>query len=104
MDQSTINKFGSTIKHVKELVKWKYRLSELPVRQLNYEFISNFEFYLKSEKNIGNNIVEKHFNSLNRVLKEMVKQGMLRSNPFANLKIRRITPIELFYLRKSCKR
>lgn len=35
LDQSTINKFGQTFKHVGEFIKRKYKLSELLVRQLN---------------------------------------------------------------------
>jgi site-specific recombinase XerD len=96
LDQSTINKFGSTVKHVEEFIKWKYHLSELQLRQLKYAFIADFAYYLRTEKNIGNNTIEKHFNNLNRVVKEMVKRGTLRTNPFTDFKIHRITADRTF--------
>lgn len=41
-------------------MKWKYKLADISLSQLKYEFITDFEFFLKTEKNIENNTVAKH--------------------------------------------
>ena len=37
-------------KHVKEFIMFKYNLEDMEFRDLNYEFIKDFEFYLKTVK------------------------------------------------------
>lgn len=95
-EKSTFNRFASTINHIKAFILWKYNLSEIYLKQLKYPFIADFEFYLKAEKKNGNNTIEKHIQNLKRVISTMVKRGAMKTNPFADFKIKRIIVDRLF--------
>lgn len=84
----TVRKFHTTLLHLTSFIKWKYNTPDISLSQLKYEFITDFEFYLKTEKNIGNNTVAKHIQNTNRVINECVDKAWLSSNPFINFSVK----------------
>lgn len=84
----TVRKFHTTLLHLTSFIKWKYNTPDISLSQLKYEFITDFEFYLKTEKNIGNNTVAKHIQNTNRVINECVDKVWLSSNPFINFSVK----------------
>ena len=84
----TVRKFHTTLLHLTGFIKWKYNTSDISLSQLKYEFITDFEFYLKTEKNIENNTVAKHIQNTNRVINDCVDKGWCTSNPFVNFKVK----------------
>lgn len=84
----TVRKFHTTLVHLKAFVKWKYKLEEISLSQLKYEFITDFEFYLKTEKNIENNTLAKHVQNINRVINDCVDKAWCVSNPFVNFSVK----------------
>ncbi len=84
----TVQKFKTTLLHLTSFVKWKYKTSDISLSNLRYEFITDFEFYLKTEKNIANNTVAKHIQNTNRVINDCVDKGWCKSNPFVNFSIK----------------
>ncbi len=84
----TVKKFHTTVLHLTSFVKWKYKTSDISLSQLKYEFITDFEFYLKTEKNIGNNTVAKHIQNINRVINDCVDKAWCTSNPFVNFSVK----------------
>ncbi len=84
----TVRKFHTTLLHLTGFIKWKYKTSDISLSQLKYEFITDFEFYLKTEKNIENNTVAKHIQNTNRVINDCVDKGWCTSNPFVNFKVK----------------
>ena len=84
----TVRKFHTTLLHLTAFVKWKYKTSDISLSQLKYEFITDFEFYLKTEKNIANNTVAKHIQNTNRVINDCVDKAWCPSNPFVNFSVK----------------
>lgn len=46
----TLERYETSFRHAQEFMRWKYKIDDIDIKQLNYEFISNYEFWLKSEK------------------------------------------------------
>ncbi len=40
--------FTTAYKHLKDFIKWKFQQNDLPITQVDFAFISDFEFYLKT--------------------------------------------------------
>jgi hypothetical protein len=51
----TMTCFGTTIKHTEDFLKWKYQATDIDIKKIDHEFVTSFEFYLRSEKKCGNN-------------------------------------------------
>lgn len=83
----TLTKYITTLKHLTDFLKWKYRISEISLSKLKYEFLPDFEFYLKTEKNIEHNTAAKYIKNVKKVVNECVDKGWLQINPFSRFKI-----------------
>jgi UDP-N-acetylenolpyruvoylglucosamine reductase len=75
--KATWVKYNTTQKHITEFLKWKYRRSDINIKELCFEFITDFEFYLKSEKNIDVNTNAKYIKNLKKIIKECVCKDWL---------------------------
>lgn len=91
-ERTTWVKYKTTEKHVEEFIRWKYPLSDISLRSLKYEFVTNFEFYLKSEKNLSVNSYGKIIKNLKKIIHECVAKDWLDKDPFMLYKVKHIDP------------
>lgn len=72
--------------HVQEFLKFKYRIDDLEFRELNYEFIKDFEFYLKTVKNISNNTALKYISNFKKIVLRAIDKEIIAVDPFKRFK------------------
>jgi predicted transcriptional regulator len=51
----THERYCTALKHTKEFIEYKYRVSDFPIRQVNHEFITEFQYYLKTVRKCAHN-------------------------------------------------
>jgi site-specific recombinase XerD len=83
----THTKYITTVTHLENFLKWKYKVSDINLNQLKYEFLADFEFYLKTEKSIEHNTTAKYIKNTKKVVNDCLAKGWLKMNPFTNYKI-----------------
>ena len=86
--KATWVKYNTTQKHITDFLKWKYRISDIDLKGLKYEFITDFEFYLKSEKSIDVNTNAKYIMNLRKIVHECVAKHWLDKDPFMGYKLK----------------
>ena len=86
--QATWVKYNTTQKHLQEFLKWKYSVTDIDLTKLNFEFINDFEFYLKSQKNIDVNTNAKYIKNIKKVVRECVAKNWLDKDPFMAYKVK----------------
>jgi len=47
---STLTKYKTCLKHTRSFIEAKYRKADMELEDLNFEFISEFSFWLKTER------------------------------------------------------
>lgn len=66
---STLKNFKTCLAHLKSFL-WKFhRKSDINLTKIERPFLNDFDFYLRSQSNIGNNSAVKHTKSLSKILK-----------------------------------
>jgi len=98
----TLGRYKTSYDHTKAFIEWKYKTSEFDINQLDYEFISEYAFWLKSEKCLGHNTAMKYLTNFKKIVIICVKKGWLMRDPFSNFQIslrevnrEALTPVEL---------
>lgn len=86
--KATWVKYETTLKHITAFLKWKYSLSDIDIKKLNFEFVTDFEFYLKSQKNIDVNTNGKYIKNLKKIVRECVAKDWLAKDPFMAYKVK----------------
>lgn len=72
--------------HVHQFLKYKYEIEDLEFRELNYEFIKDFEFYLKTVKNISNNTTLKYISNFKKIVLRAIDKDIISVDPFKRFK------------------
>lgn len=89
----THERFVISRKHVKEFLMFKYNLEDMEFRDLNYEFIKDYEFYLKTVKNCNNNTALKYITNFRKIVRRAINKEIISSDPFKNF-IRKKTKLK----------
>ena len=69
-------------KHLAEFIEKRYKVSDIALRELTPAFISDFELFLKTEKNHCNNTVWSYMMPFRKIIYMAVNNGLLQRDPF----------------------
>ncbi|KAF2518836.1 site-specific integrase [Flavobacterium salilacus subsp. salilacus] len=89
--QSTWNKFRYIRTDVQDFIKHRYSKTDLLLKDLDYSFIVEFEFYLKTEKNQKQVTINKALQRLKKVVNTAVIAKLIETSPFIQHKPKKVT-------------
>jgi site-specific recombinase XerD len=82
----TAKRYRTALWRTEEFIQWKFKQSDREITKLNYEFITDFEFYLKSVRKCGHNSAMKYITNFRKVVNICIKKGWLNRDPFYGFK------------------
>lgn len=85
--EATFGKYRTTLDHTISFLKWKYGRLDIEVSNIGYGFITEFEFWLKSQKKCNHNTTIKYISNLRKIINLCIKNGWLTKDPFAGFKM-----------------
>ncbi|MCT3768999.1 site-specific integrase [Elizabethkingia anophelis] len=88
--QQTWDKFDYIFSDAENFIRFYYKKADLKLKDLDYSFISEFEFYLKTEKKHKQITVNKSLQRLKKVIKQAVISKYMESNPFEEHKPKKV--------------
>lgn len=80
----TWKKFEYVCNHVTSFISFKYNRKDYPLDRLNQQFLNDFEYYLKTEKDQKQVTVNKVIQRFRKPIKLAVSEGYLNHDPFVN--------------------
>ncbi|WP_237739822.1 site-specific integrase [Pedobacter arcticus] len=102
----TMKNYYTTEKYLKEFVAKQFKKEDLYLTELNYEFITLFEYFLRKhqpvdhQKGMTNNGVMKHLERFRKVIRLGVKMEWLDKDPFVMFKLK-FNKVERGFLTKE---
>jgi site-specific recombinase XerD len=69
-----------------EFVKFKYKRSDLPIKEMRIPFVNEFYHHLRTKRNLIQNTAMKRVRDIKQVMDYAVMQEYLIANPFASFK------------------
>lgn len=78
----TYKRYNTSLEHTKEFIKLKFKKSDFEILKLNYEFIAEYEHYLRTIRKCGHNSTMKYLSNFKKVVLLCVKKGWLSRDPF----------------------
>jgi hypothetical protein len=82
----TVTNWKITQGHLKEFLKKKYKRMDIPFKDLDVPFLTEFDFYAKTVWKCGNNATLKHIQRIRKVVGLAVISGFLEKDPFLGFK------------------
>jgi hypothetical protein len=85
--KATYTKYRTTLDHTISFLEWKFKRSDIEISSINYNFITDFEFWLKSVQNCNHNTTIKYISNLRKIINGCLKNGWLVKDPFIGFKM-----------------
>lgn len=83
----TLERYETSLKHTRAFLEWKYKVSDLDIRKLDFEFITDYEFWLKTVRHCGHNSAIKYLNNFRKIVKRCIQNGWLPGDHFIGFKM-----------------
>jgi site-specific recombinase XerD len=83
----TVERYATSYKHTQDFINWKYGALDLCIIDLDYEFMSEYAFWLKSIRRCNHNTTMKYLANFKKIVLICVKNKWLPSDPFENFKL-----------------
>lgn len=78
----TLERYQTACSHVKEFIKLKFDRDDLTFTSLNYEFIKNYNHYLRTKRACSNNTSLKYISNLKKNVLRAVAKDIIPKDPF----------------------
>ena len=85
--KSTYNRYYYLRVRLSEFLTEKYHLSDIPLREINYQFIRDFEMYLLTVRENKQSTIAQYLINLKKIVELAYKNEWIFKNPFMNYKI-----------------
>lgn len=84
---ATVKRYDTTLEHTRSFIAWKYKQADINIKSIAYDFVNDFEFYLKSEKKCNHNSTIKYIGNVRKIVNYCLKSGWIPKDPFFGFKM-----------------
>jgi site-specific recombinase XerD len=86
----TLDRYNTCRDHVRAFICWKYRMEDIDIKRLNFEFATDLEFWFKTQRKCSHNTTLKYISNLKKIVNGCIRKGWLIKDPFAGFKMTKI--------------
>ena len=84
---ATLERYKKSLDHTTSFMEWKYGVSDMDIRKMDFEFVSQFEFWLKTFRNCNHNTTIKYIANFRKIVNHCIRSGWLEKDPFVGFKM-----------------
>ena len=84
---ATLERYKTSFDHTKSFMQWKYKTNDMDIKKLDYEFVSQYAFWLKTVRNCNHNTTIKYISNFRKIVNRCIKNGWLIRDPFFGFKM-----------------
>lgn len=85
--KATYDKYDLTYRRLEEFMKFKYKISDIPLRDIKNIFVVDFENWLMSTHNYGKNTRAKFLQRFHSIILIAKRNNWIKADPFADFTI-----------------
>lgn len=85
----TYERFVTAKSHVRDFISFKYGTADIEFRELNFEFVKDYELYLKTVRKISNNTALKYIANFKKIVLRAIDKEIIITDPFKKFKSRK---------------
>lgn len=90
--EGTYDRYVTARSHVEEFILFKYKRNDIEFQELNYEFVKDYELYLKTIRSCNNNTTLKYIANFKKIVFRAIAKGIISSDPFLLFKGKKTKP------------
>jgi hypothetical protein len=83
----TLKRYQTALAHAREFIQWKYTMADMEITRLDYGFIADYAFYLRSVRKCAHNSTMKYLANFKKIVLLCVKRSWLSKDHFYGFKL-----------------
>lgn len=87
MSRSTIMRYETAYRHTQEFIQFQYKKDDVDIEEVNYQFVKDYEFFLKTERDCNHNSTMKYLKNFKKIIRIALANEWLKKDPFMNFKM-----------------
>lgn len=84
---STHKRYETSLQHTRKFLEYYINASDIDIKSIKYQFITEYEFWLKSVRKCNHNSTIKYLTNFKKVIHICIKNGWLDRDPFVGFKM-----------------
>ena len=80
----TYDRYCTSLRHTIEFLQYKYKVSDYAIKDINHEFITEYEYFLKSVRKCAHNTAIKYLTNFKKIVRICFGNGWIDKDPFYN--------------------
>lgn len=100
----TYSKYLETYIHIEGFIKWKFKTSDVLLKQLKCSFLDDLQYYLVTEKSFQQSTINKVIQRFRKVVKYAIVNEYLGKDPFIAFKNKTVKKEIVFLTREELKK
>jgi integrase len=85
---STAKRYWTCYDHVKQFIEEEYNLEDYKLKDIDYRFLTKFEFFLKTIRKCNHNSALKYINNFKKIIRIALANQWMDRDPFYNYKVK----------------
>jgi site-specific recombinase XerD len=83
----TMERYETSFRHTQSFIRWKYKKDDMDIKEMKFEFIADYEFWLKTVRKCEHNTSVKYLSNFKKIVHICVNNGWLTHDPFVGFKM-----------------
>ena len=79
-------RYERTVRYLEEMLQSQYNLKDIPLKELNHEFVLNFEHFVKVQKSCAQNAAVKYLKNLKKITRLALVNKWIADDPFTEIR------------------
>ena len=84
--KGTVLRYERTVRYLEEMLQSQYNLKDIPLKELNHEFVLNFEHFVKVQKGCAQNAAVKYLKNLKKITRLALVNKWITDDPFSEIR------------------
>ena len=95
--QGTVERYKITLRHLQNFLDWKLKVNDITIDKIDYAFIMDFDFYLRTVRKCQNNASVKYIKNFRKIFNICLDNEWVTLDPFKKYKSKSVI-VEREYL------
>lgn len=84
--KGTLQRYNACKKHIEDYLEFRYKAKDLPLEDVDHQFITGFDHFLKSEKDCAHNTAQKYIVNFKKIIRIAYANQWIDKDPFFHWK------------------
>ncbi|APU67276.1 Tyrosine type site-specific recombinase [Christiangramia flava JLT2011] len=87
ISKSTAKRYWTCYNHVEQFINEELKAPDYPMNDINHQFITKFEYFLKTKRECNHNSALKYVNNFKKIIRIALANQWMDRDPFYNYKV-----------------